>query len=218
MTARWPGPGESLTLRGVDWDLYRGLSRLADRRGGLKRAYDRGTLDILVPSFEHERRDRVLHRLIVTLTEEMGLPIVEGGIMTLRRKPKRIGIEADEICWIQNAQKLSGMSPSQRRTLPPDLAIEVDVSRSSNDKLELYRKFQIPEIWRLTEDHLSLHILGPDGYKLSMNSSLFPMIQSMELLPFLRDGIHGGNTNAMIMAFRRWFRIHKLGQAESSSE
>src|SRR5262249_28301372 len=43
---------------------------------------------------------------------------------------------------------------------PPDLAIEVEVTHSSMDRMEIYATLGIPGLWRLDGDELRFHVLG----------------------------------------------------------
>jgi len=46
-------------------------------------------------------------------------------------------------------------------THPPDLAIEIDIASSSLDRLEIYSKLRIPEIWRFDGESLHVSFCNP---------------------------------------------------------
>ncbi len=76
---------QRLILYDVSWQTYGKLLRaFQDRR--LRLTYDRGVLEIMTLSFEHEGSGSFLGRLAITLTEELGLPIKQGGSTTFRRR------------------------------------------------------------------------------------------------------------------------------------
>jgi Uma2 family endonuclease len=128
-----------LHLSGIDWLTYTRLLKVFAERRGIRLTYDRGELEIMSPLLEHDKDDRFLFRLVVALTEELGLPIVEGGSTTLRRRGRRKGIEADECYWIANAHRMAGRRRVDLRTdPPPDMTIEVDVTHSSLNRLSIY--------------------------------------------------------------------------------
>ena len=59
-------PAEIIHLSGISWQTYKALlSELSDRR--LRLTYNRGTLEIIAPSPEHELSKEVLGRFIETL-------------------------------------------------------------------------------------------------------------------------------------------------------
>ena len=39
---------------------------------------------------------------------------------------------------------------------PPDLVIEVDITRSSLDKLSIYAALRVPEVWRYTDGEVEI--------------------------------------------------------------
>src|SRR5262245_24566858 len=84
---------ERLVLRDVPWETYvRVLYGFAERPR-VRLTYDRGVLEIMSPLHEHESDGDFLGRLVVTMTEEMGVPTRAGGSTTLRRRKKQRGLE-----------------------------------------------------------------------------------------------------------------------------
>src|SRR6266542_3916512 len=105
---------------------------------------------------EHESLGHFLGRLAVTLTEELNLPLKEGGSTTLRRKRKQKGIESDNCYWIAHEAQVRGKKVIRLRfDPPPDLALEVDVSRSSMNRMGIYASLKVPEVWRHNEHGLA---------------------------------------------------------------
>ncbi|MBI3411111.1 MAG: Uma2 family endonuclease, partial [Planctomycetes bacterium] len=161
-TRRKPRRGNRLILNDVDWQTYTRLLHALDERH-LRLTYDRGVLEIMTLSYRHESVARFLGRLAVTLSEEFDLPIREGGSTTLRRPRRQKGLEPDNCYWIKNASQIQGKTKIDLRTdPPPDLAIEVDVTHSSLNRMEIYAKLAIPEVWRLDDKGLTFHVLGTD--------------------------------------------------------
>src|ERR1700758_4498976 len=95
-----PLAGRCLLLFDVDWQTYSRLLRAFAERPGIRLTYDRGELEIMSPTLEHDDDGRALGRFVVALTEELDLPLKGGGSTTLRRRLRRRGIEADECFWI----------------------------------------------------------------------------------------------------------------------
>src|SRR5438132_8079316 len=156
--------GQYLRLSGIDWQTYSRLLRVFAERPAIRLTYDQGELEIMSPLLKHDDDARFLGRLVLVLTEELGLPAKAGGSTTLRRRLKQRGIEADDCFWIANAHRMAGRRRLDLRVdPPPDLAIEVDVTRSSLDRLSIYAALLVPEVWRLQGDTLTFHVLGADG-------------------------------------------------------
>src|SRR5437879_9096161 len=93
--------GQRLVLGSIPWRTYERLLRIFDDRH-LRITYDRGALEIMTLSPEHEQWKHLIGRLIIAITEELGLPLVGYGSMTMKRRKKLRGLEPDECFWIQN--------------------------------------------------------------------------------------------------------------------
>jgi Uma2 family endonuclease len=199
-----------LHLSNVAWKEYTRFLRLFAERPGYRLIYDRGELEIMSPLYERGRDAYILGRLVDTLTLELRIPVVAGGVTTIRRRRRQRGLEPDNCYWIANAARVAGL---RRIALavdpPPDLAIEVDVSSRSLDRMSIYARLGVPEVWRLEGDVLTFNLLGPSGdYDPVPTSQSFPMLAPNDLLPFLqqaRQGV-GSDDNEVIRSFTAWVR------------
>ncbi len=172
------------------------------------------------PLLEHDDAGWFLGDLVFVLTEELGLPLKRGGSTTLRRKLRRRGIEADASFWIANAHRMAGRRRLDLRTdPPPDLAIEIDVTSSSLDRLGIYAALKVSEVWRLDGDELTFHALGPDGkYAAVARSLAFPQVTPADLVGFLQEARQAGDENLVIRKFREWVRLKRsTGNGPSAS-
>ncbi len=205
---RQPPVGQCLRLSDVDWQMYSRLLAAFAERPGMRLTYDRGELEIMSPSLEHDDDGWFLGLLVVIMTEELGLPLKLGGSTTLRRRLRRRGIEADACFWIANAPRMAGRRRLDLRTdPPPDLAIEVDVSRSSLDRLGIYAALRVPEVWRLEGDMLTFHVLGERRtYHSSDRSRSFPLVAPADLLGFVQQARQASDQNSITRQFRDWIR------------
>ena len=66
------------------------------------------------------------------------------GKMTIRREDLEFGFEPDNCYYIQNLKKVIRKKGELNFRLdpPPDLAVEVEKSRSSSSKMLIYQRFQ----------------------------------------------------------------------------
>jgi Uma2 family endonuclease len=118
---------QRLVLYGVSWAQYTRMLRAFASRAGYRLTYDRETLEIMSPLFEHEIDVDLLARFVVVLTAESGLPIQAGRSTTHRRRKMRRGLEADHSWWIAHAPPMRGKRKLDLRVdPPPDLAIPGD--------------------------------------------------------------------------------------------
>jgi Uma2 family endonuclease len=198
--------GNCLRLSGVDWQEYTRLLRIFAERPGLRLTYDRGELEIMSPLLEHDKDGHVLFLLIHAASDELGLPLFSGGSTTIRRRKGHRGLEPDECVWLANAPRVMGKRRLDLRVdPPPDLAVEVDATRSSLNRMSIYATLGVPEVWRLDGDTLTFLMLTAGNYQPTPNSLSFPMIAPADLLPFIQQG-RQGDENAVVRAFRAWFR------------
>ena len=197
---------QRFVLRGVDWSGFRTLAEaLGERR--VRLAYDGESLELMTVSRIHEKWSRLFGRLIVALTEELGLPIDSAGSPTLDREDVRRGLEPDECFYLQNEPLVRAKDDIDLAVdPPPDLAIEIDISQSSLNRLQIYQALAIPEVWRFDGQVLEIHRRGPDGrYALAECSGHFPFLPLSELVAFLQQH-RQMDENSLIRSFRVWIR------------
>lgn len=200
-------PGRAVRIANVPWDMYENVLKAFDGKRNLKLTYDRGELEIMVPSIDHDFSDRILAAFVPILAEELGVPVLPGGSTTLRLKKALKGIEAADIFWLANAAKLAGVRDLDLTVhTPPDLAIEVDVSRSSMKRLAIYRKLGVPEVWRLKGDTLTFHVLSGKKFQVVPKSRSFPLVAAADLIAFVKQGRDAGDQTPLYRAVRAWAR------------
>jgi Uma2 family endonuclease len=196
-------------LYGVPWRTYLRLLRAFADRPGIRLTYDRGTLELMTLSHEHENRGYLVGRLVDALTEELDLPVKGGGSTTFRRRKRQRGLEPDACWWIASEALVRGKDKLDlRRDPPPDLALEIDVTHSSLDRLAIYAALGIPEVWRLEGESLVCYLLGSDGhYSVSSVSRVFAGLSPADLRPFI--ALRGQmDENAIVLQFRAWVLQH----------
>lgn len=59
-----------LHLHCVDWETYERLLAIFEQFSGHRLTYDNGDLEIMGPSFQHDRDSRILGKLVLALAEE----------------------------------------------------------------------------------------------------------------------------------------------------
>jgi Uma2 family endonuclease len=199
-------PGRQLLLEDVSWRTYGQLLRAFDDRH-IRITYDRGDLEIMTLSPEHERFKRLLGLLVGVLVEELGWNMAGFGSMTFKHSQRRRGLEPDECYWIQSEAQVRGKDTIDlRNDPPPDLVLEIDVTRSSLDRLSIYAALGVPEIWRYNGRELVAHLLGADRrYQISGRSLAFPVVPLAEIERFLGMRFDQSETE-LVRHFRTWVR------------
>ena len=199
--------GRSVVLHCVPWEMYTQLLDVFAEKRGVRLAYDNEELEIMAPSLDHDFGDRILADLVKILAEELGRPYRPGGQTTLRRRKKLKGIEADDVFWIEHAAQLAGVRKLDLRIHPPpDLAVEVDVSHSSLNRLRIYAALGVPEVWRLEGDTLTFYVLAGKQYAPASQSRAFPIVAPTDLVPFVQRARAAGDEIPVLRDFRAWVR------------
>lgn len=149
---------------GVPWDHYEVELALRGERSVPRLAYLQGALEIMSPSKDHERIKSYIGRLVEAYAVDAGIDLSPYGQWTLKRAPGEAGLEPDE-CYILG---------SDQQKPAPDLAIEVVWTSGGIDKLEIYRRLGIGEVWFWKDDAIRVYRLGGGRYEESERSGLLP--------------------------------------------
>jgi Uma2 family endonuclease len=197
-----------LTSR-VSWTTYDALlDECEDRR--LRHTFDQGRLEFTTRSSEHEVYKPLLGMFIVTLADELDLPLYMGGELTLRRQDLDRGLEADQCYWIANESAVRGKKQLDlANDPPPDLFVEIEVSRAVLDRLSVAAALGIPEVWRFDGSALSVGLLQADGqYQWQTGSPTFPQMPLDQIPHFLQMASSADHVS-ILRAFRQWVREHR---------
>ncbi|MFN0122892.1 MAG: Uma2 family endonuclease [Blastocatellia bacterium] len=196
--------GAALRLTDVTWREYEDLLTELDETPGLRLTYDHGNLEIMTLSPEHEGYVRLFGYLVSELTQELDLDFIDLGSTTQCVQMADSGAEPDACFYIGDFAAVAG---KKRLDLsvdpPPDLAIEIDITHRSVNKLTLYAGLKIGEIWLYDGKVVRFYKLGRKRYREFQVSDLFPFVAARDLAPFLKQGRNEG-INAMRRAFRQW--------------
>src|SRR5437588_9053863 len=203
---------QRLVLYGVSWREYTRMLRAFAERPGFRLTYDRGTLEIMTPLFEHEVDADLLGRFVVVLTEELGFPLQAGRSTTFRRRRMRRGLEPDHSWWIAREPQVRGKRRIDLRVdPPPDLAVEVEVTHRALDRMSIYARLGVPEVWRLDAHDLTFHALQPNGrYAEQTHSPTFPLFTPADLTRHMALRTQH-NENEVVRQFRVFVRQRLAG-------
>ncbi|MBW4646079.1 MAG: Uma2 family endonuclease [Goleter apudmare HA4340-LM2] len=197
-------PHEMIHLSGISWQTYeRLLVELSDRR--LRLTYNRGYLEIMSPSPEHERFKKVAGRFVETIAEELEIRIEPLGSTTLKR-PELSGAEPDECFYIRNIALVQGKKRLDLTQDPaPDLVVEIDVTSSSQSRLQVYADLGVAEVWIYNGVSLVVKQLQNDTYITCQTSQFFVNLPIPEIANFLQQA-QTMDYLELVKLFRDWVR------------
>ncbi len=210
---------ERVILHGVTWATFERL--LSDRgdRAGVRLAYDVGTVELTMPSSEHETVKHFLVLIVDAFAFARELHFLNVGSTTFMREDLARGFELDACFYIQHVDAVHhpehidlSIDP------PPDLVIEIDVTRPSLDKLPIYAALGVPEVWRYTREEMGLYRLGQEGYEWVEVSTVLPGITRHDLVHFLHTARIMTNRTAWFKAVFASVQSRDQEAHEASSE
>lgn len=197
---------QRVLLKNITWQLFESLLQEMGEQRSTRLAYHKGKLELMTPLWEHEDNKREIERLIDTLTEELNIDVRMGGSTTLKRPEMSAGKEPDSCYYIQNAVKVRGKKEIDlTQDPPPDLAVEIDITSSSLNQLNIYADLGVPEVWRYNGSRLQIYQLQNGEYVESAISPTFPLLPATKVEEFLEQCQKVGVTQA-VREFRRWIR------------
>jgi Uma2 family endonuclease len=198
----------------VTWDDYERMLQIVGD-GPIRVTYDQGTMEVFMPSFGHNSDAYLLGRMVDFLTEELEIDMEGGDTTTHKRQDLEKGAEPDKCYWFKdNARRVRGKRTLDFNVDPvPDLIIEVDVTRTSLDRLKIFAALRVPEVWRSKGQTLQfLHLQGNGTYRSRATSRNFPTLRVSSVARFLKQSRTASKT-AWVRSFRAFVREHVVPRA-----
>ena len=199
-------PAETRTvMEHIRWETYVDLAE--QRHGSVPRmTYDEGVLELMSPRRQHESLGRLLGRLVETYSEVREIEIQSVASTTFKRSDLSKGFEADESYYIEHADQIRVKEELDLSIdPPPDLVIEIEITRSAIEKMKLFAAMGVPEVWQHDGSKLGFFRLLHNSGEVYEN-----ITESVELPGFtvkmaeqvLAQRLETGE-NALIAAFRK---------------
>jgi len=155
---------EPILISDLTWREFKAVEQLIDRPG-LRLSFLDGVLEIRkMPGKKHETIKERIGALLEIYLEFLGLDFTPTGSVTLENEFEKVKREGDKSYELGANIK------------HPDLVIEVVVSSGGINKLEAYKRLQIPEVWFWMNDELLFYSLVNEGYKAVSKSQLLPSL------------------------------------------
>ncbi len=206
MTTILSRPEQRVILRNLSWETYERLLYEHGDGSSPRLTFDRGVLEIMSPSAEHERYNLRIADLIGILADEMNIEVEGLGASTFTREDLERGFEADSCFYVQNVERVRN---KERVDLdmdpPPDLVIEIEITSPSINKLPVFAEFGVPEVWLYNGDRVAIFRLSHGQYEGGKESAVFPGVSAVILTQLLQQGKALGRTGWLRLT-RAWAR------------
>lgn len=194
---------QHLVLNDVDWEFYEQvLGKIGNRP--IRVTFFEGTIEIMAPLSKHELVKKAIARLVETMMLDLNMSAVPFGSTTFREEAKGAGLEPDECYYVKNPTAVRGMERfDPERYPPPDLAIEVDITRRSIPRQPIYAALGVAELWRFDGQELEVLVLGKKGYSRVNSSSAFPFLPMDRFTQFVHRLLNEDQA-IVLQDFRKW--------------
>jgi Uma2 family endonuclease len=146
------GIDEPILIDELSWREFKVVEQLL-LRPGVRLSFLDGVLEIRrIPGEKYETIKERIGSLLDLYLLQMGIDYQPTGSMTLESPSGLVKREADKSYKLEPNREF------------PDLAVEVVVTSGGINKLEAYKRLQIPEVGFWENGALRMYSLGADGY------------------------------------------------------
>ncbi|NET01856.1 MAG: Uma2 family endonuclease [Sphaerospermopsis sp. SIO1G1] len=173
-------PGSKVTIPDVSWDEFEAILQELGEKRNSRIAYSHESLEIMVPLPEHEIPRDLISDIVKILLKSKGIKYQPFGSTTYKKQGVA-GVEPDACFYIENYQKMIGKRRLQVDDLPPDLAIEIDVT--SKTTLDAYEAIGVRELWIFDTGKLFIYLWQDGKYFKSDRSHYFPDLEITKIIP-----------------------------------
>lgn len=197
---------QRIILRSVSWETYERLLEDLVDCSSPRLTFDRGNLEIMSPTGEHERFNRLLASFVEEAAEFAGIEIESLGSTTFKRADMERGFEPDSCFYVAHAECVLG-----KRTMdltedpPPDLVIEIDITSQSMNKFPIYAQIGVPEVWQYDGERLQMMRLEASDYEPIEQSAALPKLPAVALTGFLERS-KTTKRSELLKSFREWLQ------------
>ena len=180
---------DRVIIRNVNWKTYERLLRDLENSSSPRLAFDQGVLEVMSPHLEHEEANRTLASIVEIALEELNINFRNAGSTTFKREDLDRGFEPDSSFYIQSVDQIRKRKRIDLQVdPPPDLIIEVDLTRDSLNKFSLYAALGVPEVWRY-EEALEIWVLDGSQYARRHTSPALPILTSQLVTGLLHSSL-----------------------------
>ncbi|MFM7384540.1 MAG: Uma2 family endonuclease [Microcystaceae cyanobacterium] len=171
------------------WGNFKAIQAVMEPRTGLRMTYLDGVIEFMTLGEYHETIKTLIGFLLEYYLFTQGIEFLPVGSATRESKEKSVSFEPDESYYLGEKKE------------HPDLAIEVNVTSGSPQKLEKYQRLGIREVWMWQDQKLMIFSLQGDRYEETSTSQLLPnldiaLLEECVILPSRLEAIQQFTTRS----------------------
>jgi Uma2 family endonuclease len=213
-------PEQRVVLPDVSWPQFQSLLEELGSERTARLTYFRGKLEMMTPTPDHERCRKLIDSLVQVLAGGLRLQVETIAPIMLVNPGFQCAVESDA-CYYLETPLPAGVTPDSAQQAeivfpedaPPDLLVEVAITKSQVNKLAVYATMSIPEVWRyvttigddVLKGELSMYQLQGDRYIECKSSPRFPFLPPRRVVEFLEQSDTLGLQKALVV-LREWMR------------
>ncbi|MDX2012008.1 MAG: Uma2 family endonuclease [Myxococcaceae bacterium] len=152
-----------------------------------------GVLELMSPSKSHEGLKSRIGRLLELWAALEGVAVSPFGSTTLKQRRGQAAAEPDE-SYVVGRSELGQV---------PDIAVEVSWSRSGLDKLAVYGRLGVLEVWVCEDERLLVFALKGQRYVRRKKSQFLPGLDLTWLARFVMEPDNAKAVANLVAAYRR---------------
>jgi len=199
-----------VVLPNVSWETYEKLLEDLSDCSVPHLTYDRGRLEIMSPTQEHEYYNRTLNLIVEIVAAELDVNVRVLGSSTFKRKDLKRGFEPDSCFYVKSAERIRGKRRLDLSTdPPPDLVIEIDITSTSIPRMPIFANFGVPEVWRYDGSSLRMSKLQGNDYVPLDRSLAFPILTPGVLEDFLAKSQEWEDRPRLVRFIRDWLNANR---------
>lgn len=205
-----------IVLPGVSWQQFETLLDELGQTRTARLTYDRGKLEMMTPLEEHERCSRLIESLMLVVADEMEVQIHSIGSVLLKRADLGCVAQPDSSYYLTEKIRSNRAELDLNQSPPPDVVVEVAITKSSLDKFAIYAALGLPEVWQywttigdnVLRGNLLIYQLQSGQYVECSTSPTFPFLPAKRVLEFLDQSDKIGLAQALTI-FRSWIQAQR---------
>lgn len=170
-----PTADQRIVMYNVSWEEFEAILAARGDRSSPRMAYLEGALELMSPSRSHEQIKSYIGRLLEAYALERDIKFSPYGSWLLKQQRKKAGVEPDE-CYIFGADQNKDQ---------PDLVIEVVWTSGGLDKLEIYQRLGVGEVWFWRKNAIEVYLLTGASYRRAERSACLPELDLALLISLL---------------------------------
>jgi Uma2 family endonuclease len=160
-----PTADRRMVMHGMTWASFKTMLAARGERRWPRMAYLDGAVELMGASRHHEDIKSGIHDLVSAYCLDNGIRFRCYGSYLIDDESLEAGAEPDD-CYVFGAQ----LKERER----PDLVVEVIWTSGGIDKLNLYRRLGVREVWFWKANAIAVHVLGDAGYEVHEQSAFLP--------------------------------------------